>query len=144
MQGIANRGPILSDSPMSYFKIYPRKMLVDAATSGTHAARLFFNLEQYGHVYYNKVCPVEIRFDPMANGRWYMVVTPTDIQLQEFDRFVAALNFYLFSVLKYVPTGPGPQTPLYPEEYFFQSVYFDAFHGNIQPVPVSRKPTPHR
>ncbi len=125
---------------MSYFKIYPRKLLVDTANANIHAARLFFNLEQYGHVHPNKMCPVEIRFDPMATGRWSMVVTHTDIQLQEFDRFMAALNFYLFSVLNYAPSGPRPETPQYPEEYFFQSVYFDAFNGNIQPTPVPSVP----
>ena len=119
---------------MSYFKIYPRKMLVDASTSTRYPARLFFHLEQYGHLHYNKMCPVDICFDPLAGGRWYMTVTQTDIQLQEFDRFMAALNFYVFSVLQYAPTGPRPETPMYPEEFYFQPVYFDAFNGDIQPV----------
>jgi hypothetical protein len=136
MEVIASLASILSDSTMSYFKIYPRKLLVDAASCDCHGARLFFNLEQYGHLHHNKMCPVHIRFDPIASGRWYMVVTQTDIQLKEFDRFMAALNFYLFSVLKYSPSGPRPETPQYPEEYFFQPVFFDAFKGNIQPVPV--------
>jgi len=122
---------------MSYFKIYPRKLLVDAAVSGAYAARLFFNLEQYGQVHHNKVCPVEIRFDPMSTGRWSMAVTHTDIQLKEFDRFMAALNFYLFSVLNYAPSGPSAETPLYPEEYFFQAVFFDAFNGRIQSTPLN-------
>ena len=123
---------------MSYFKIYPRKIMVDAADSGVHPARLFFNLEQYGNVYPNRMCPIEIRFDSMASGHWYMVVTQTDIQLQEFDRFMAALNFYLFSVLHYAPSGPCPETPEFPEEYFFQPVYFDALDAHIQPVPEAR------
>jgi hypothetical protein len=123
---------------MSYFKIYPRKIMVDAADSGVYPARLFFNLEQYGNVHPNKMCPIEIRFDAMAGSHWYMVVTQTDIQLQEFDRFMAALNFYLFSVLHYVPSGPSPETSEFPEEYFFQPVYFDALDPHIQPVPEAR------
>jgi len=128
---------------MSYFKIYPRKMMVDAAVEHAHSARLFFHLEQYGRVYHNQVCPVEIRPDPVANDRWQMVVLQSDIPLQEFDRFMTSLNAYLFRVLNYVPSGPRPETPLLPEEYFFQPVFFDAIDGNIQtlsaPDPVDRE-----
>ena len=143
MWAIANAWLILSDPIMSYFKIYPRKMMVDAAVENTHSARLFFHLEQYGRVFHNQECPVEIRPDPVANDRWQMVVMQSDIPLQEFDRFMTSLNAYLFRVLKYVPSGPRPETPLFPEEYFFQPVYFDAIDGNIQtmsaPGPVERE-----
>ncbi len=125
---------ILSDSSMSYFKIFPRKMLVDAAVGNTHPARLFFHLEQYGHVYRNQVCPIELRQDPTEEDHWRMVVTQSDIALREFDRFMASLNVYLFAILKYVPSGPRPETPHYPEEYFFEPVFFDAIDGNIQSV----------
>jgi len=128
---------------MSYFKIYPRKMMVDAAVGHTHSARLFFHLEQYGRVYHNQVCPVEIRPDPVANDRWQMVILQSDIPLQEFDRFMTSLNAYLFRVLNYAPSGPRPETPLLPEEYFFQPVFFDAIDGNIQtlsaPDPIDRE-----
>jgi hypothetical protein len=124
---------------MSYFKIYPKKLLVDALDSDKHVARMFFNLEQYGHLHYNKMCPVELRYDAELGGRWTMVVMETDIQLKEFDRFIAAMNFYLFSILKYQPTGPLPETPLYPEEFHFRPVYFDAFEGKITKMPDTEK-----
>lgn len=119
---------------MSYFKIYPKKLMVDAPVDEVFEARLFFNLEQYGHLHHNKMCPVELRYDALGSGRWYLVVTHSDIQLQEFDKFLAALNFYLFSILKYIPTGPLPETPEFPEEYFFQPIFFDALDGDIKPV----------
>jgi len=118
-------------------------MMVDAAVGHTHSARLFFHLEQYGRVYHNQVCPVEIRPDPVANDRWQMVVLQSDIPLQEFDLFMTSLNAYLFRVLNYAPSGPRPETPLLPEEYFFQPVFFDAIDGNIQtlsaPDPIDRE-----
>ena len=120
---------------MSYFQIFPKKLMVDTIEEGKHAARLFFNMEQYGNVHYNKMCSVELRFEAEMGGRWSMVVTETDIKLKEFDEFIAAMNFYLFSILKYHPTGPLPETPLYPEEFYFQPVFFDAFEGKITKMP---------
>lgn len=124
---------------MSYFKIYPKKLLVDVLEEDKHGARLFFNMEQYGSLHYNKICLVELRFDVTMGGCWSMVVMETDIQLKEFDKFIAAMNFYLFSILKYRPTGPSPETPLYPEEFYFQPVFFDTLEGKITKMPERDK-----
>jgi hypothetical protein len=118
---------------MSYFKLYPYKMMVDAAVETTHAARLFFHLEQYGRVYPHQVCAIELRWSRVVGENWRIVVTQSDIPLQEFDRFIQSLNGYLFGMVHYVPSGPRAETPGIPEEYFFQPVYFDAIDGNIQP-----------
>jgi hypothetical protein len=142
MWGIASDSPILSDATMSYFKIYPRKMMVEPAVEDAYPARLFFHLEQYGRLHRNQVCPVELRWDPAVSDHWRMVVTQSDIPLREFDRFIASLNAYLFTVLKYVPSGPRPETPLFPEEYFFQPVYFDAIDGDMQSFSPASNPSP--
>jgi hypothetical protein len=130
-----------SKNTMSYFQIFPKKLMVDAIEGGKYAARLFFNMEQYGNLHYNKICPVELRFDTEIGGRWTMVVIETDIQLKEFDKFIAAMNFYLFSILKYQPRGPLPETPLYPEEFYFQPVFFDTLEGKITKMPEKEKPS---
>lgn len=119
---------------MSYFKIYPQKILVESAVSDKHRARLFYNFEQYGYLYRDKNCALELRCDAVLPSQSKMIVLASDVQVKRFSEFISALNFYLFQILKYKPSGPRPETPLQPEEFFFQPVYFDILDGRIKKI----------
>ena len=122
---------------MSYFKIYPQKILLQASDTFCHQATLFYNFEQYGYLYRDKNCSVSIHADANTKSNWAMTVTQTDIKLKKFQEFLTALNFYLFQVLKFRPRITSPEEPDIEEEFYFEPVYFDILDGRIKKVKES-------
>ena len=124
---------------MSYFKIYPQKIMVQPGGTLCHHARLFYNFEQYGYLYRDRNCAVDLSTDAQTNSHWKMTVTQTDIKVKKFQEFITALNFYLFQVLKFRPRGPSLDAPQEEEEYYFEPVYFDILDGRIKKITETEK-----
>ena len=109
--------------------------------SGTHChpARLFYYFEQYGYLYRDKNCAVDICADLKTPSLWRMTVTETDIQVKRFQEFIAAMDYYLFQILKFHPRMPSHDSPESEEAYYFQPVYFDLLDGKIKKITESEQ-----
>ncbi len=124
---------------MSYFKIYPQKIMLQPSGTHSHPARLFYNFEQYGYLYRDKNCAVDICADLKTPSLWRMTVTETDIQVKRFQEFIAAMDYYLFQILKFHPRTPSHDSPESEEAYYFQPVYFDLLDGKIKKITESEQ-----
>ena len=117
---------------MSYFKIYPRKIVAEPGDDTTRKAELFYNLEQYGHLHPDRSCALELFRDEQATPPWTLKVLNPDIQVKKFTDFITTLQFYLFQVLKYKPPELTPGGSVVLQAYFFEPVYFDMLDGRFK------------
>jgi hypothetical protein len=119
---------------MSYFKIYPRKIVIEPGNGPTRTGELFYHLEQYGHLHPDKQCAVVLTNEDDDTSSWKLSVLNPDIHIQKFTDFVTGLQFYLFQVLKYKPPELTASGSAAPASYFFQPVYFDMLDGRFKAV----------
>jgi hypothetical protein len=125
---------------MSYFKIYPRKIVAEPGDDTTRKAELFYNLEQYGHLHPDRSCALELFRDEQATPPWTLKVLNPDIQVKKFTDFITALQFYLFQVLKYKPPELTPGGSVASQAYFFEPVYFDMLDGRFKTASAPQDP----
>ena len=118
---------------MQFLNIYPKRILATLSDDGAFEGQFTFDLEQYGLITSDVVCDISVTQDQVMAGGWKIWVKPLfDIEMPHFDKFVEALNHYVFEVLQYTPSRSAPARDLPVVNLFFTDVYFDM--SGTQPV----------
>ena len=111
---------------MQFLNIYPKRILATLNSADAFEGQFTFDLEQYGLITSDVVCDVSVTQDRVMSGQWKIWVKPLfDIEMPHFDKFVEALNHYVFEVLQYSPSRSAPARNLPVVKLFFTDVYFD-------------------
>ncbi len=111
---------------MQFLNVYPKRLLATLNPVGAFEGQFTFDLEQYGFVTSDIVCDVNVGEDPLMVGRWKIIVKPIfNVEMPHFDKFVNALNHYVFEVLQYTPSRSAPGKELPMVKIFFTDMYFD-------------------
>jgi hypothetical protein len=111
---------------MQFLNIYPKRILATLNAADAFEGEFTFDLEQYGLITSDVVCDVTVTQDRVMVGQWKIWVRPLfDIDMPHFDKFVVALNHYVFEILQFTPSrsAPGKELPLV--KLFFTDIYFD-------------------
>lgn len=111
---------------MQFLNVYPKRLLATLNAAGVFEGQIVFDLEQYGLVTSNIVCAVTVREDTLLAGQWKITVKPMfNVEMPHFDKFVNALNHYVFEILQYTPSRSAPGKELPMVKIFFTDMYFD-------------------
>ena len=128
---------------MRFLNVYPKRLWATLNPIGAFEGQFTFDLEQYGLVSTGVVCDVTVVEDRVIAGEWSITMKPMlDVEMPHFDKFVEALNHYVFDVLQYMPNRSAPGKDLPMVKLFFDDVYFDM--SGAEPViqKVDLKPAP--
>ena len=72
------------------------------------------------------MCDVTVCEDPLMVGQWKILVKSMfEVEMPHFDKFVDALNHYVFEVLQFMPSRSAPGNDLPMVKIFFTGMYFD-------------------
>jgi hypothetical protein len=118
---------------MRFLNVYPKRLLATLNEAGAFEGQLTFDLEQYGLINTGVVSDVLICENKVMAGEWMITLKPLfDIEMPHFDKFVKALNHYVFEVLQLMPnrTASGQELPTI--KLFFDDMYFDM--SGVDPV----------
>jgi hypothetical protein len=111
---------------MHFLNVYPKRLWATLNPVGVFEGQFTFDLEQYGLVMSDIVCDVTIGEDPVMVGQWKISMKPMlDVEMPHFDKFVDALNHYVFDVLQFMPSRSVPGKDLPMVKLFFDDIYFD-------------------
>ena len=111
---------------MHFLNVYPKRLHTLMNANGVFEGQMYFNLEQYGLLFEETACDVEVRRRPEASDRWQLVVHPLDgIEVPHFAKFAAALDHYLFEEQRISPNLQGAGQALPSWDVFFDDIYFD-------------------
>jgi hypothetical protein len=111
---------------MRFLNIYPLRILATLRHDGVFEGQFIFNVEQYGLMFQESVCDVTFSPNPLSIDEWQLQVQPISaVEIQFFDKFVAALNHYLFEVLCFTPNKYASGSELPSIKLFFDDIYFD-------------------
>ena len=111
---------------MNFLNVYPKRLWATLNPVGVFDGQFTFDLEQYGFLMSAIVCDVTISEDPMMVGQWAMSMKPMhDVKMPHFEKFVMALNHYVFDFLQYTPNRSAAEKDLPMVKLFFDDVYFD-------------------
>jgi hypothetical protein len=115
---------------MNFLNVYPKRLWASLNPEGAFEGQLTFDLEQYGLVTSNVVCEVKVVEDRIMMGQWKIWVKPLfDVEMPHFDKFVEALNHYVFEVLQLMPNRSASGKDLAMIKLFFTDMYFDMSGG---------------
>ena len=118
---------------MHFLNVYPKRLWATLNEAGAFEGQLVFDLEQYGLVNTGLVSDVLISENKVMAGTWMITLKPLfDLEMPHFDKFVKALNHYVFEVLQLMPnrTTSGQELPTI--KLFFDDMYFDM--SDVDPV----------
>lgn len=111
---------------MQFLNIYPLRILATLRHDGVFEGQFTFNVAQYGLTFQEAQCDVTFSPNPLSMDEWQMHVEPMlAVEAQLFDKFVNALNHYLFHVLHFVPNKYASGKELPSVKLFFDDIYFD-------------------
>lgn len=111
---------------MHFLNVYPKRLWATLNPVGAFEGQFTFDLEQYGLVTSDIVCDVTVREDPVVPGVWKIWVKPMlNVEMTHFEKFVEALNQYVFDVLQFVPSRSALGKDLPMVKIFFDGIYFD-------------------
>ncbi len=111
---------------MRFLNVYPKRIWATLNAEGAFEGKFTFNLEQYGLLLSDTVSDVRVYEDPIMVGQWKIWVKPLfDVDMPHFNKFVEALNHYVFDVLQYTPSRSAPGKDLPMVKLFFNGMYFD-------------------
>lgn len=111
---------------MHFLNVYPKRLWATLNPVGAFEGQFTFDLEQYGLVMSDIVCDVTIGEDSVMVGQWKISMKPMlDVEMPHFDKFVDALNHYVFDVLQFMPSRSVPGKDLPMVKLFFDDIYFD-------------------
>jgi len=123
---------------MHFLNVYPKRLWATLNPVGAFEGQFTFDLEQYGLVTHDIVCGVTVSENAVMTGEWKIVLTPMfDIEMPHFDKFVDALNLYVFEVLQLMPSRSAPGKDLPMIKLFFDDIYFDM--SGSEPVVQKRE-----
>jgi hypothetical protein len=111
---------------MQFLNVYPKRLWATLNAVGAFEGQFTFDLEQYGLITSDVVCDVTVAEDPVMVGQWKIGMKPLfDIEMPHFDKFVEALNHYVFEILHYMPSRSASGKDLPIVKLFFTDMYFD-------------------
>jgi len=118
---------------MRFLNVYPKRLLATLNEEGAFEGQFTFDLEQYGLVSTGVVCDLLISENLVMAGEWMITLNPLfDIEMPHFDKFVKALNHYVFDVLQLMPNRSPSGQELPTIKLFFDDMYFDM--SGVDPV----------
>ena len=121
---------------MHFLNIYPKRLWVTLNAAGAFEGEFTFDLEQYGLVTRDVMYGATVVESALMVGEWQILLTPQgEVEMPYFDKFVQALNYYVFEVLQLMPSRSAPGKDLPMIKLFFDDVYFDM----SGPEPVMQK-----
>lgn len=110
---------------MSYLKIFPKTIAVQADGAGDFAGRFFYDFESYGQLVCGECSEICIHYKPMPYSSWLISSNQLKTNSNGFHFFLKALNIYFFDILQFDPISHWNNVSGGVYEYFFESVYFD-------------------
>ena len=118
--------------PMSYLKIYPKRIIASLNNESSFEGVLTLSIEQYGLLTNDKKCDVKIA---QERGMWQIWVQPVSgVETPQYKQFVESLNHYLFTILKASPLSNDQEPLIF--EVFFDSIYFDLSGQEVVMLPI--------
>ena len=125
---------------MQFVNIYPLRILATLGQDGVFEGQFAFNVEQYGLMFEEVISDVTFSPDPLNIDEWRLHVAPISaVEIRVFDKFVQALNHYLFQVLHFVPNKYASGKELPSVKLYFDDIYFD-MSGDEPKLETIKKP----